>query len=178
MIFNILYNIILTLSATLLLPVIYFIDKKAKIPFLNEYNEIISYVIMLLIPLGLTWLCIFLKRWLSYDTIESSLQNVELANNSFLPSYLGYFFVALSISNINTLIYVYILVFLFTFRSRALYFNPIFLLFGYHFYYVLVENDTIKIFLISKRIIRIPRTVKLINLRRINDFTYMDEDVD
>lgn len=65
---------------------------------------------------------------------KSSIIEVENANNAFLPSYLGYFFVALSVTNFNTLILFSLFYLFFTFLSQTLYFNPLFLLFGYHFY--------------------------------------------
>lgn len=57
-----------------------------------------------MIPVLLTALSIFLSRGLSSDDFkEGDVVSIEHANNSFLPSYLGYFFVALSISSWSAL---------------------------------------------------------------------------
>ena len=105
---------------------------------------------------------------------------VYLTKNPFVEdesmntfSYLGYFFVALSIPNLSTLWYVYAVIFVFTHLSKALSFNPLFLLFGYQFYFVTSE-DGAKIFLITKQNMKNIQDVDLSKLRRINDFTFID----
>ena len=111
------------------------------------------------------------EAWL--DGMECQIEEIELASHSFLPNYLGYFFVALSIPNVTTLIYVYAVIFVFTHLSQALSFNPLFLLFGYQFYFVTGEDGT-KIFLITKQKMKVYQDAELNNLRRINDFTFID----
>lgn len=72
-----------------------------------------------------------------------------------------------------TLCFVYAIVFVFTFLTQTQYFNPIFLLFGYHFYHITTEQGT-KAFLIAKgKVIRNAKDVEFTDLRRINDTTYI-----
>ena len=175
---NTFYRLLLTFNATFLFVSLFFIQNSNYLECFNAINTLNKYVlffILLIIPVITTMISLYLKKYLGCEIIEGKLENVELANNSFLPSYLGYFFVALSINNIDTFIIVYLLLCLFTYKSRSLYFNPIFLLFGYHFYYILIEEDSVQIFLISKQFIRNPKIVRLDKLRRINNFTYIDE---
>ena len=47
------------------------------------------------------------------------------------------------------MLFLYIIVFVFTFISQTQYFNPIFLLFGYHYYHVLTPQGT-KVFIIAR----------------------------
>src|SRR5690606_38431226 len=103
-----------------------------------------------------------------------SIVEVEQANNAFLPSYLGYFFVALSVNNSETLIFVFSILFIFTFLSQTLYFNPLFLFFGYHFYNISTVNK-VKLFIITKQKINQPEEVEFQKLKRINNFTFIDK---
>jgi hypothetical protein len=115
-----------------------------------------------------------LSKYLGKDEFEAgSVETIEHANNSFLPSYLGYFFVALSVSDLQTLYFVYGILFAFTFMSQALYFNPIFLLFGYEFYNVRTKGGT-SIFLISRERYKKPEDVSISAARRINDYTFIE----
>jgi hypothetical protein len=128
----------------------------------------------------LTYISLLLSKELDDDSIqsvngESVINEVELANNAYLPSYLGYFFVALSIENCNTMIFVFSIIFLFTYLSQSLYFNPILLVLGYHFYY-LTTITNIRIFIISRRNFKNPKTLYLLHLKRINNFTFIDQD--
>ncbi|MBE0354513.1 hypothetical protein PPHE_a2181 [Pseudoalteromonas phenolica O-BC30] len=101
------------------------------------------------------------------------MDSIEHANNSFLPSYLGYFFVALSISNWETLFFVYGVLFIFTFLSQALYFNPLFLLFGFEFYNIKTKNGT-AIFLISRNKYKKPNEIDIEKAHRINNYTFIE----
>ncbi|MCT8975009.1 hypothetical protein N4T77_00200 [Clostridium sp. CX1] len=127
----------------------------------------------MLIPVLTTGMSLLLKNFLSYDSIEKTPLDIEQANNSFLPSYLGYFFVALSVPTTETLWFIYFILFVFTFCSQAMYFNPIFLIFGYQFYNM-TTADNIKIFLISRKQIKTTKELVFPMLKRINNFTFID----
>ena len=101
------------------------------------------------------------------------MKDLEHANNAYLPSYLGYFFVALSVPDVETLVFVFLILFVFTYFSQTIYFNPLFLLWKRHFYYVTTENN-IKIFLITRKVLRKPSDVHFENLKRINNYTFID----
>ena len=132
------------------------------------------YALYVIVPIALTGFSILLSSKLGKDDFqEGAIESIEHANNSFLPSYLGYFFVGLSIPNDETLIFVYSVLFVFTYRSQALYFNPLFLLFGYEFYNIRTQNGT-SIFLISPHMYKNPREVEILAANRINNYTYLE----
>jgi len=163
-----------------MLLVIYCIDEQKLINWLSvapkftNIPDFVSYVIYLLIPILLTLFSLWLAKFLDTDSIEESkITEVEQANNAFLPSYLGYFFVALSVKEFEVLKYVFLILFVFTYFSQTLYFNPLFLLFKYQFYYVTTVNG-VKIFIITRRTLKNPSKIHFKNLKRINDYTFID----
>ena len=180
---NFMFRGLLAFNATSLLVIIYLVKQGITLysifPWLSQLSwiadlpNLISYLIYIIVTLLLTWISIFLSSSLGKDTFESGeIVSIEYANNSFLPSYLGYFFVALSINNCETLFFVYIILFIFTFLSQALYFNPLFLIFRYNFYNV-TDKDGVSFFLISRQDFRKPRQVAL-TANRINTYTYIE----
>lgn len=165
------YRTILSLNATAWMVVVYGI--KSDWEFIAN-SRLITSLIFLCIPVVLSVFSVFLSRWfsLSDDTL-TSCSSIQLADNEFLPVYLGYFFVALSIPNLYTLIFVYFMVLIFSFLSQTQYFNPIFLLLGYHYYHVDTSKGT-KIFVITKgKVIRSSQEIDFSRLRRINDTTFI-----
>ncbi|CAK7013061.1 MAG: hypothetical protein PHAS_01749 [Phascolarctobacterium sp.] len=131
-----------------------------------------SYLLYALIPIFLCWLAIALIKLQENDTLTGDCIKIESANNVFLPSYLGYFFVSLSINSFDTMIVIYLIILAFTCVSQNQYFNPGFLLLGYKFYFVTTANN-VKVFLISQKDIRI-NNVDLNILKRINDNSYLE----
>lgn len=105
---NIAFRLLLTINATSLLAIIFLVQKGYTLGYfladvgclgwLNTLPNTMSYAVYLLIPLLSTGLSILLSSMLGKDEFKrSDVAGIEHANNSFLPSYLGYFFVALSI---------------------------------------------------------------------------------
>lgn len=177
---NRLFRILLTANATSLLVIVYLVQTGFAptniIPSLQLCNlpNIVYYALNAIAPIALTGLSILLSSNLGKDSFpKGTIESIEHANNSFLPSYLGYFFVGLSIPNEETLIFVYSVLFVFTYRSQALYFNPLFLLFGYEFYNIRTQNGT-SIFLISPHMYKNPREVEILAANRINNYTYLE----
>lgn len=180
---NLFFRLFLTFNATSLILVVFLVKEEVTVNNLNPYLEglpsFVSYIIYFLVPVIFTFLSVLLAKGLGDDSIEkeentnSPITAIEQANNAYLPSYLGYFFVALSVPFYDTLIFVFAILFIFTFLSQTLYFNPLFLFFGFHFYYLTTENN-IKIFLITKRILKDPKDLEFPELKRINDFTFIE----
>lgn len=167
------YKVFLTINATMLLAVVYLIKEEVTIPFLAQYSVHWSFLIYFVGTICFSGICLFLSCFLSKDCIEGGITDVEPANNSYLPSYLGYFFVALSINKVSTLVWILFIIFIFTYNSQTLFFNPMFLIFRYKFYYITIENG-MKIFIITKENIRTTENLKFNELRRINDYTFID----
>jgi hypothetical protein len=97
---------------------------------------------------------------------------LEEANGSFLSVYLGYFFVGLEIDKLQHMIIIYLIIFVFTYVSQKQYFNPMYLLFGYRYYYAETEQGT-KVFLIVRKNLRKAKDAEFEHLRRINNTTYI-----
>ncbi len=166
---NAIFRFILTANATSWMVVIYGIKEQWSLWVIPDWG---TGLVLLLIPIVLSLVSIALSGFFGHDGMRSC-QECVLADHEFLPVYLGYFFVALSINNCMTLCFVYAIVFVFTFLTQTQYFNPIFLLFGYHFYHITTEQGT-KAFLIAKRkVIRNAKDAEFTDLRRINDTTYI-----
>ena len=181
---NFLYRMFLTFNSTSLLIVVFFVKEQTVIDWksidesLACFPNAVSYFIYFLIPVFLTLISLFWARLLDDDSIEnqsekSRVTEVEQANNAFLPSYLGYFFVALSVPYCETLYFIFIVLFVFTFFSQTLYFNPLFLICRYQFYYLTTSNG-VKVFIITKKSLKDPSKIDLPRLKRINDFTFID----
>lgn len=137
---------------------------------INLWGFLFCSFLLVLIMILISMCAIKLSGKLEKDSIIS-ISSATLADNEFLPVYLGYFFVALSIDNAYTLLFVYLVVFTFVMITDY-YFNPMFLLFGYHFYRVITSTKT-PVFLIFKTSERVIDDSDLTNLRRINDWTYI-----
>lgn len=168
------YRLFLAFNSTYLIIVVYLIKKDYYLSILSRYSHYLSWLSFILFPVFLTGLSFFVVKALGTDSLaRTSVDEIELANNSFLPTYLGYFFVSLGIENVPTLIVVFLIIYLFTFLSQTLYFNPIFLLFGYQFYFIKTKSN-VKIFLISRKALKCPGDDDFPILKRINDYTFID----
>lgn len=165
------YRLVLAINATSWMIVIYGI--KTEWDFLGG-NCFFTSIILLCIPVILSFLSILLSK--SFSLIEDQLitcKSIQLADSEYLPVYLGYFFVALSIPSIYSLVFVFFIVLVFSFLSQAYYFNPIFLLLGFHYYHVVTGEGT-RIFVIAHgKIIRSLKEIYFNTLRRINDTTFI-----
>lgn len=169
-----LYQLFLAFNSTYLIVAVYLIKEKLYLNILNAHSIYWSWVAFISFPIILTALSFLIARKLPTDSLKStSILEIELANNNFLPTYLGYFFVSLGIEDVSTLVIIFSIIYIFTFLSQTLYFNPIFLLFGYHFYFI-KTSENIKIFLITKRLLKKPGNDGFENLKRINNYTFIE----
>lgn len=169
-----LYQLFLAFNSTWLIVVVFLVKEKYKFDFLNDFPSYYSWILFITIPIILTALSFLIAIKLPIDRLQSnSIKEIELANNNFLPTYLGYFFVSLGINDIPTLVVVFMIIYVFTFLSQTLYFNPIFLLFGYHFYFIKTSGN-VKIFLITRKQLKRPGENGFEKLRRINNYTFIE----
>lgn len=183
------FKLVLTLNSLLLIFSVYLVKNKIFINMLSvwisndslseticQLPHYISHIAYFLIVVFSTFISLFLINYLSVDQIaENSITTIETANDSFLPSYLGYFFVALSISDISVFAYVFMIIFIFILFSKLSYFNPVFLLFGYNFFH-LTQDDGLKIVVITRRELKTPSEVEFLDLRRINNYTFISKE--
>jgi len=168
------YQLFLAFNSTWLIVVVYLIKERYIFTYLENYSRYFSWTIFILFPIIMTIISFLIARDLPKDKLlNTAVGEIELANNNFLPTYLGYFFVSLGISDTPTLIVVFLMIYVFTYLSQTLYFNPIFLIFGYHFYFIKTINN-VKIFLITRKNLKTPKEDSFENLRRINNYTFID----
>ena len=167
------YNFILTLSSLSIFIIVYIVKSHQWIPKLGMWSIIVYLFGVFLIA----WLCLITSNKLSHDSIEK-IQSIEIVSEGYMSVYLGYFFVATGIENkdYSTAVFIFGLLFLFVYFSQVQYFNPIFLLFGYRFYKIFSSEKGQNILIISKRKIRDTNDLQFMQLRRINDFTFIDKE--
>ncbi|HEX8270760.1 MAG TPA: hypothetical protein VF581_12775 [Flavobacterium sp.] len=171
---KLLYQLFLAFNSTWLIVVVYLVKENYCLTVLRDYSLYCSWLIFAIIPVILTAFSFYIASVLPKDNLTgNSVKEIELANNNFLPTYLGYFFVSLGIESIPTLIVIFLIIYIFTVLSQTLYFNPIFLLFGYHFYFIKTAGN-VKIFLITKRKLKNPGDDGFEQLRRINNYTFIE----
>jgi len=169
---NFILRIFLTFSSVSFFIVVYLcqniIYPNTCLPMKFSWIICVGYVI---VPFLLTAISLLLSLALSKSTLND-ISSVETSNNDFLANYLAFFFVALSVKGIETFWVVFGLTVLFTFFSRVSFFNPILLVFGYNFFYV-KTNENVKIMLICKKKLKNPQSFKSMEVRRINDYTFI-----
>ena len=174
----------LTISSLLLSISVYFIAKGIYIsdlgyPLFNNLNFIPSSIVYFVIVIVFTKISLLISNKIDSEQFdEGSFQSVEIANDAFLPSYLGYFFVSLSAASLSntsneTFIFVFCIISVFIFCSRISYFNPVFLLLGYNFFYM-VTNNNLKVIVITKSKVKKPSNFCSDKMKRINDYTFID----
>ena len=168
---NLLFKILLTINATSWMLVVYWIKESVTVWQIPQW---LFALILLCIPVVLSIISIWLVEFLGSDSLNGC-QEFGLADNEFLPTYMGYFFLSLGVEDQITLMYMYLIVFAFTFLSQTQYYNPIFLLFGYHYYHIVTECGT-RVFIITKgKVLRNKNSISFDNLKRINDSTYIQK---
>ena len=162
------YRALLAFVSTFWLVVIYIINDDD----LCFCHRVLATTVCLAIPILLSWLSLQISSFLGTDS-PGKLHDIHLADGEFLPTYLGYFFVALSISDLLSLIFIYLILLVFVYLSQTQYFNPIYLLFGYHFYHATTEHGT-NIFIVAYgKVIRNDESSNFSTLIRLNDTTYL-----
>lgn len=166
---NFLFRILLTINATSWMAILYAIKQGWAI---LGIPTLVCGILYMTIPVLLSLASLVCFRFLGDDQL-TRCQEFSLSDNEFLPIYLGYFFLATGISENLVMLWVYAIVFVFTFLSQTQYFNPIYLLFGYHYYHVLSHEGT-RVFVIARgKVIRNKDAICFNKLKRINDTTYI-----
>jgi len=170
---NFILRLFLTLSSVSFF-VIVFLVQNAINPYKSELGSYywVTYLAYILIPFILALFALGICKLLSVSTLQK-VTSIETSNNDFLANYLAFFFVALSVKEIPVFWVVFGMTVLFTFFSRVSYFNPVFLIFGFNFYYV-HTNENVKVMVISRKKLKSPTTFEAMNVRRINDYTFIE----
>ncbi len=123
--------------------------------FITGSVTYVAYVIYFIVLLALSIFSIkFSFKYLDQDVIErKKVKEFEQANDFYLPIYLGYAFVAISLPTLKSFLLFFVLMLIVLARTRFFYFNPIFLVLGYKFYFIKQLDDS-KVLVISKKEIK------------------------
>ncbi len=165
----------MTISAVSFFVVVYLVQKEIT-PFSADmpvYYKYLTYAVYVSIPFVFGGFSILLRKLFGKDDLKG-IKGIETSNNDFLANYLSFFFVALSVNHFSSFVVVFTLTVIFTFFSRVSFFNPVYLIFGYNFFYVTRESN-VKIMLITKEKIKEPKKFDSMRVRRINDYTFIED---
>lgn len=113
------------------------------------------------------------------NDIVNNVVELREVTNEYMPIYLGYVFVAVSINNNIVFIMVFLILFIILFETQIVAFNPMFCLLGYHYYRIKTFQSTksIEVFVMSKRNnIKDYNELQFQKLSKINEFTYIDKE--
>lgn len=111
----------------------------------------------------------------SGETLDAS--EIKPIESTAMPTYIGLFVIALGLSADKlgeAFIVLTVLLVLWGLFERVFYFNPIWLFFGYRFYEVRTRHDN-TFTLVTKRV-DLKGAMEFQNLRRINNYTYLEEE--
>ncbi|CAK1245531.1 hypothetical protein [Fructobacillus cardui] len=163
---------LLTFSATWTYVIIFFLQMMMKH---NVFYIFPIWIICLFILL--TALMVYIPLSIIHKKTDDYMRRaklIELSDNSFVPTYLGYFFIAMNTDSPWVMGAMYVVIFAFLYFAGVEYFNPIFLFYGYHIYKVESDNGVQNIMILkSSSIIRSSGDLVNIPVYRINNLTYI-----
>lgn len=174
----------MNLASTLLIVSLYFI--KAQVDFSHTgvvwLDRLLTIFVLLGTPILMSWVFVCFAKIVSPDdSLKMPVQKVSSANKEYLPVYLSYFFVSLSISGSSkeglaygVLLIFVLIIWVFTSLTTTYYFNPLLLLMGYRFYNV-TSNNGIELFILSRKIIRKNETkITFPKLKKLTESVYLE----
>gem|GEM_PF-4421486 len=136
----------------------------------------------ILLILGSFFICILfgtisliLTSYLGKEMPIYEVKSIENADTVFLPIYFSFIVLAFSVGTMSQLFIAGFLVFCVLVFARWQFFNPLYLIFGYHCYYV-VTNNGVKHIVICKKELKTPKNIQLEHLRRINNTTFIEKE--
>lgn len=177
-------RILLTISATWIYVLLYYLNltlayftsnSPKKLNLIFNFHPITEIILLFIGTMIMFLIPYYHSKKKGTDNIEKA-HLIQLEDNSFVPSYLGYFFISISIDNYISMIGFYLIILIFMYYAGVEYFNPIFLLFGYHIYKVESSLGVQSILILKNKtgVIRKSDTLNnLTHLNRINNLTYI-----
>lgn len=171
-----LYILLYTIVSLFLLVVVYFINKGASLEISMEHNSYYycTFLVLMFCYWLFSWLLTKGFKYLAIDYLLSSdIENIEAADATFVPMYFAYIFIGLSIQSFTSLLLCYLLLVMICYCAQTYYFNPLYYLFGYKYYFV-TNSVKQKLLIMSRRRIPLGAKINFNSLARINDFTYID----
>lgn len=111
--------------------------------------------------------------WLKHDTLQAAA--IRPIEATAIPTYIGLFVISLELGDnppAQALAVLAVLFVLWCWFERVFYFNPMWLLFGYRFYEA--EDKAGNSFTVISRRRNLKGAQSLTNLKRINDYTFLE----
>lgn len=170
---NFILRIFLPFGSVSFFMIVYLIQNDVN-PFKSQLGvfEWLTFAVYAMIPFMIILISLWICRFLPKSSI-SKIISIDASSNDFLDNYFAFFFVALSVNGITTFWVIFIITIIFTYVSRVSYFNPVFLVFGFKFYYIQAD-EKVKVMLISRKLLRHPKTFDMLSVRKINDYTFIN----
>lgn len=173
----------ISIVSTSLMMTIYFIKSSYwLIPVGEKEMVYINVLIYIAFPFVLSYIILLLlKRICPKDSIKNAVKGIKPIDNDYIPVYLGYIFVSLSIPNPSagiidmwTFMVVYSIINFVIVSSSTVCFNPIFIIFGYTYYAVKTQGN-VTVFIMSKRKIgKNESIVSFCQLKKITETVFIE----
>ena len=133
----------------------------------------VSNIVYIIVDIVYAWILTRLfKKLRSGELKEDNIEELNADNSGLLAMILAYVFVGLSINNGWTLIAVMSFLLIFNLCGSSHIYNPLFYLFGYHYYYV--SSSKTKFLVMTKVKYPLGSGVDFSNCKCLNDYTYID----
>lgn len=165
-----------------LLVVIYLINNEIGVGYLLQkidiqlpYNlpQLVSYIFYIFMVVVYHGLLVFLFKYLRPGELRNkNIERLDADNSGFLAMILAYVFVGLSINNGWTLMTVLLFLLIFNLCGSSHIYNPLFYIFGYHYYYI--TSSKTKILVMTKTKYPLGATADFEQCGCLNDYTYID----
>lgn len=143
-----LYNLIFTSISLLLLVTIYLINQQVSIGSItnggifNDCPNWLSYTTYFAFCLLITWASALLfPKFPKSDIKFTNIQSIESADGVFIPTYLAYIFIGLSVDGSMELLFCYGILIAICFTVQIYLFNPAFYLLGYRFSLLQIQEN-------------------------------------
>lgn len=170
------------LSSILLLAVIYLINNGIGVGTLMggigfhvncDLPQWVSYMVYIVAVIGFAGiLTLMFKQLRPGELLKQNIEQLDADNSGLLAMILAYVFVGLSINNGWTLIAVMLFLLIFNLCGSSHIYNPLFYLFGYHYYYV--TSSKTKILVMTKTKYPLGANADFQLCGCLNDYTYID----
>lgn len=175
------YNFFFTLVSLSLLVVIYLINSGTEIGTLFglhissvDVPAYVSYAIYCAASILLTWISSLLfNKFERHDFPDRNIVCIESADGTFIPTYLAYVFIGLSVNGLVQLLFCYGILAIICYAAQIYLFNPVFYLLRYKFYFVTNSRNK-KLLVMTKKEILLSENAMFENLYRVNDYTYVE----
>ena len=174
-----LLNIISSIS---LLAVIFLINKGIsigeiigllgmRVPF--DMPQWVSYAVYIAASVGFAGiLTLLFGKLRPGELTKENIEELDADNSGLLAMILAYVFVGLSINNCWTLLAIMSFLLIFNLCGSSHIYNPLFYLFGYHYYYV--TSSKTKLLVMTKIKYPLGSKADFSNCKCLNDYTYID----